>query len=69
MIEEDRRLLYVAMNRARNELHLCAPQKYVSTKPTKSGDPNVHGGKSQFYDRQSARMLRTHDVSQHARRR
>ena len=25
MIEEERRLLYVAMTRARNELHLCAP--------------------------------------------
>jgi DNA helicase-2/ATP-dependent DNA helicase PcrA len=48
MIEEDRRLLYVAMNRARNELHLCAPLKYVSAKRTKSGDPEVHGGKSQF---------------------
>ena len=29
MIEEERRLLYVAMTRARNELHLCAPLKYA----------------------------------------
>ena len=28
MIEEERRLLYVAMTRARNELHLCAPLQY-----------------------------------------
>ena len=32
MIEEERRLLYVAMTRARNELHLCAPLKYARSR-------------------------------------
>jgi DNA helicase-2/ATP-dependent DNA helicase PcrA len=48
MIEEERHLLYVAMTRARNELHLCAPLKYVATNQTKSGEAVVHGGKSSF---------------------
>jgi DNA helicase-2/ATP-dependent DNA helicase PcrA len=48
MIEEERRLLYVAMTRARSELHLCAPLKYVVTKRTTSGDADVYGGKSRF---------------------
>ncbi len=48
MIEEERHLLYVAMTRARTELHLCAPLKYVVTRRTKSGDADVYGGKSRF---------------------
>jgi DNA helicase II / ATP-dependent DNA helicase PcrA len=48
VIEEERHLLYVAMTRARNELHLCAPLKFVATKRTKSGDAGVLGGKSRF---------------------
>ena len=48
MIEEERRLLYVAMTRARNELHLCAPLKYSVTQQAKEGDAHVHGAKSRF---------------------
>ncbi|HUX74055.1 MAG TPA: ATP-dependent helicase [Steroidobacteraceae bacterium] len=48
MIEEERRLLYVAMTRARNELHLCAPLKYAVTQQPKSGDAHVYGAKSRF---------------------
>jgi DNA helicase-2/ATP-dependent DNA helicase PcrA len=48
MIEEERRLLYVAMTRARNELHLCAPLKYVVTQQAKTGDAHVYGAKSRF---------------------
>jgi len=48
MIEEERRLLYVAMTRARNELHLCAPLKYAVTQQQKSGDAHVYGAKSRF---------------------
>src|SRR5271168_946671 len=43
MIEEERRLLYVAMTRARNELHLCAPLKYAVTQQAKNGDAHVYG--------------------------
>ncbi len=48
MIEEERRLLYVAMTRARNELHLCAPLKYQVTQQPRDGDKHVYGAKSRF---------------------
>jgi len=48
MVEEERRLLYVAMTRARNELHLCAPLKYQVTQQAKDGDGHVYGAKSRF---------------------
>jgi DNA helicase-2/ATP-dependent DNA helicase PcrA len=48
MIEEERRLLYVAMTRARNELHLCAPLKFALTQQPKNGDAHVYGAKSRF---------------------
>ncbi|HWJ35444.1 MAG TPA: ATP-dependent helicase [Steroidobacteraceae bacterium] len=48
MVEEERRLLYVAMTRARNELHICAPLKYSVTQQPKDGDAHVYGAKSRF---------------------
>jgi DNA helicase-2/ATP-dependent DNA helicase PcrA len=48
LIEEERRLLYVAMTRARNELHLCAPLKFAVTQQPKLGDAHVYGAKSRF---------------------
>jgi len=48
MIEEDRRLLYVAMTRARSELHLCAPLKYAVSSRNKAGEPVVIGGVSRL---------------------
>src|ERR1700738_3786198 len=48
MVEEERRLLYVAMTRARNELHLCAPLRYAVTQQPKDGDAHVYGAKSRF---------------------
>jgi DNA helicase II / ATP-dependent DNA helicase PcrA len=47
-IEEERRLLYVAMTRARNDLHLIAPLKYYVTNQSKTGDRHVYGAKSRF---------------------
>jgi DNA helicase-2/ATP-dependent DNA helicase PcrA len=47
-IEEERRLLYVAMTRAKNDLHLIAPLKnYVAHQP-KTGDRHVYGARSRF---------------------
>ncbi len=48
LLEEERRLLYVAMTRARNELHLCAPLRYQVTQQAKDGDRHVYGAKSRF---------------------
>lgn len=48
LIDEERRLLYVAMTRARNELHLCVPLKFALTQQPKSGDGHVYGARSRF---------------------
>ena len=47
-IEEERRLLYVAMTRARRHLHLVAPQRFHVTQQTPLGDRHLWGGVSRF---------------------
>jgi DNA helicase-2/ATP-dependent DNA helicase PcrA len=48
MIEEERRLLYVAMTRAKQELSLVAPLKYHVTHQHRDGDKHVYGARSRF---------------------
>src|SRR5204862_5023963 len=48
LIEEERRLLYVAMTRAKSDLHLIAPLKYYVTGQSRMGDKHVYGAKSRF---------------------
>ena len=47
-IEEERRLLYVAITRARDSLHLIEPQRYFVTQQPRLGDQYVHGARSRF---------------------
>jgi DNA helicase-2/ATP-dependent DNA helicase PcrA len=47
-IEEERRLLYVAMTRARTSLDLLAPVKYFVTQQSRMGDRHVYGARSRF---------------------
>ncbi len=47
-IEEERRLLYVAITRARDTLALLEPQRYYVTQQTRLGDRYVHGARSRF---------------------
>jgi DNA helicase-2/ATP-dependent DNA helicase PcrA len=47
-IEEERRLLYVAMTRARTDLHLIAPLRYYVTQQSRRGDAHVYGARSRF---------------------
>jgi len=47
-IEEERRLLYVAMTRARESLSLMRPLKYWVPEQVRHGDKHVYGAKSRF---------------------
>ena len=47
-IEEERRLLNVAITRAKDELHLMQPLKYWVPNQQSWGDKHVFGGKSRF---------------------
>ena len=48
LVEEERRLLYVAMTRAKRDLHLVAPLKYYVTQQSRTGDTHVYGARSRF---------------------
>jgi len=48
LIEEERRLLYVAMTRARRSLQLIAPLRYYVTQQRREGDRHVYGARSRF---------------------
>jgi len=48
MIEEERRLLYVAMTRAKQTLSLIAPLRYHVTQQRRDGDKHVYGARSRF---------------------
>jgi DNA helicase-2/ATP-dependent DNA helicase PcrA len=48
LIEEERRLLYVAMTRAQRELHLIQPVRFYVTQQSRTGDRYVHGARSRF---------------------
>ena len=56
-IEEERRLLYVAMTRAKNDLHLIAPLKYYVANQPKNGDRHVYGARSRFLTKAVMRKL------------
>jgi DNA helicase-2/ATP-dependent DNA helicase PcrA len=47
-VEEERRLLYVAMTRAKTDLHVLAPLKYYVTQQSRMGDRHIYGAKSRF---------------------
>jgi DNA helicase II / ATP-dependent DNA helicase PcrA len=47
-IEEERRLLYVAMTRAKDELNLIVPHRFFTYKQPKFGDGHVYASVSRF---------------------
>jgi DNA helicase II / ATP-dependent DNA helicase PcrA len=47
-IEEERRLLYVAMTRARDDLHLMVPQRFFTHGQHAKGDRHVYAARTRF---------------------
>ena len=47
-IEEERRLLYVAMTRARDHLHLVLPQRFFTHQQARRGDRHVYAARTRF---------------------
>ena len=48
LIEEERRLLYVAMTRAKQSLSLVSPLRFHVTQQRRDGDRHVYGARSRF---------------------
>jgi DNA helicase II / ATP-dependent DNA helicase PcrA len=47
-IEEERRLLYVAMTRAKDDLHLIVPQRFFTHQQNAHGDRHVYAARTRF---------------------
>ena len=47
-LEEERRLLYVAMTRAKDDLHLVVPQRFFTHGQAAQGDRHVYASRSRF---------------------
>src|SRR6266566_6927227 len=47
-IEEERRLLYVAMTRAKDNLHLIVPQRFFTHGQSAKGDRHVYASRTRF---------------------
>jgi len=60
LVEEERRLLYVAMTRAKRELDLVAPLKYYVTQQSRMGDRHVYGARSRFITDEVMSCLEPH---------
>jgi DNA helicase-2/ATP-dependent DNA helicase PcrA len=47
-LEEERRLLYVAMTRAKDDLHLIVPQRFFTHGQNAKGDRHVYASRTRF---------------------
>jgi len=47
-LEEERRLLYVAMTRAKDQLQIVVPQRFFVTRQSQFGDRHVYAGRTRF---------------------
>jgi len=47
-LEEERRLLYVAMTRARDDLHLVVPQRFFIHGQSAHGDRHLYASRTRF---------------------
>jgi DNA helicase-2/ATP-dependent DNA helicase PcrA len=54
-IEEERRLLYVAMTRAKDQLNLIVPQRFFVHQQTRNGDRHIYASRTRFIPAASLR--------------
>jgi DNA helicase II / ATP-dependent DNA helicase PcrA len=47
-IEEERRLLYVAMTRAKDHLHMIVPQRFYAHQQRNNGDRHMYAVRTRF---------------------
>jgi DNA helicase-2/ATP-dependent DNA helicase PcrA len=47
-LEEERRLLYVVMTRAKDDLHLVVPQRFFTHGQRSQGDRHVYASRTRF---------------------
>ena len=59
-IEEERRLLYVAMTRAKDELHLITPLRFYTYGQAARGDRHVYALRSRFLPEHILGMFERH---------
>lgn len=59
-LEEERRLLYVAMTRARDHLHLIVPQRFYVTQQAVRGDRHLYAGRTRFISAADAQRFEQH---------
>jgi len=62
-IDEERRLLYVAMTRAKEGLHMMVPQRFYVPQQRRNGDRHVYGARSRFVPNENPRSLRANLVA------
>jgi DNA helicase-2/ATP-dependent DNA helicase PcrA len=56
-IEEERRLLYVAMTRAKDSLHLVVPQRFFTSGQGRQGDRHVYAARRRFIPKELLPLL------------
>ncbi len=56
-IEEERRLLYVALTRARDHLHVLVPQRFYVHQQAAGGDRHVYASRTRFIPREMERLF------------